>query len=149
MEQLNAIHEIQVSYERHYGKQLIRDSETAFEICKQAYSLVDANICLKEYFIIILLNRANQVIGFHKLSEGGIAGTVVDIRLTFSIAMKCLASGIILSHCHPSGNLKPSNQDQALTKKFVEAGKILDITVIDHLILSNEGYYSFTDEDLI
>lgn len=149
MEQLNAIHEIQVSYERNYGKELITNSEKAYEICKEAYSLMDANICLKEYFIVVLLNRANEVIGFYKLSEGGISSTVADIRLAFSVALKCLASGMIISHCHPSGKLKPSNEDQCLTNKFNEAGKLLNILLLDHIIITTDGYYSFADNGLI
>jgi DNA repair protein RadC len=149
MEQLNALHEIQVNYTRSYGIEAIRDSQSAYEICKKAYSLAEANICLKEYFIIILLNRGNQVIGFYKLSEGGLSGTVADIRLAFSVALKCLASGMIISHCHPSGQLKPSTQDQKLTRQFSEAGKLIDIQVIDHLIVSTEDYYSFADDGQI
>lgn len=149
MNQLSKLHEVQVSYSRNYGKITVTNSITAYEICKQAYSLTECNILLKEHFLIILLNRSNEIIGFQKISEGGIAGTVVDIRIAFSIALKCLASGMIITHNHPSGKLKPSDQDQRLTNKFSEAGKLLECQLLDHIIISDEGYYSFADHGLI
>jgi DNA repair protein RadC len=118
-------------------------------LIKEIYSNTQSEIELKEYFFMILLNRANKVIGYYKLSEGGISGTVVDLRLAFGTALKGLASGIIITHNHPSGNLSPSEEDKRLTKKFVEAGKLLDIAVLDHLIVTNNGYYSFADEGII
>jgi DNA repair protein RadC len=149
MKQVNTLHEIHVKYTRSYGTEAIKDSETAYSICKQAYAQAEANINLKEYFIVILLNRANQVIGYYKLSEGGLSGTVADVRLAFSVALKCLASAMIITHCHPSGQLKPSSQDLKLTKQFVEAGKLMEIQVLDHLIVSIDGYFSFANEGLI
>lgn len=104
---------------------------------------------LKEYFFILLLNRGNKVIGYHKLSEGGMSGTVADIRLAFATALKCAANAIILCHNHPSGTLDHSAQDRMLTDKFVEAGKLLELTVLDHVILTSEGFYSFADAGLI
>lgn len=149
MEQIKTLHEIQVNYERNYGKESICNSQAAYDSCMMAYKLSDANINLKEYFFIILLNRANQIIGYHKLSDGGLNGTVADVRLAFSIGLKCLASGMIITHNHPSSSLKPSNQDQALTNKFVEVGKVMDIQVLDHIILTETGYYSFADNGLL
>lgn len=104
---------------------------------------------LKEEFYILLLNRANAVLGWYKISEGGIAGTVVDPKLIFSVALKGLASSLILAHNHPSGNLRPSPEDIALTKRLREAGRLLEIPVLDHLILSAEGYFSFADEGVL
>jgi DNA repair protein RadC len=104
---------------------------------------------LKEEFYILLLNRANRVKGWYKVSEGGTAGTVVDPKLIFSTALKCHASSIILSHNHPSGNVKPSEEDLKLTKKLTEGGKLLEIAVLDHLILTSEEYLSFADEGLL
>ena len=103
----------------------------------------------KEEFYIILLNRANKVLGWYKVSEGGMSGTVVDPKLVFSIALKSMASAILLSHNHPSGNLKPSNEDINLTKRLKEAGALLEIPVLDHLILTSDGYYSFADEGMM
>lgn len=104
---------------------------------------------LLEQFKILLLTRANRVIGIYEVSSGGMAGTVADPKLIFSAALKACASSIILSHNHPSGNLKPSQADISLTQKFRTAGSFLDIDVLDHIILTSEGYISFVDEGLI
>lgn len=104
---------------------------------------------LREEFYILLLNRANFVIGWCQISQGGLTGTVCDPRLIFSIALKCLAVSLILAHNHPSGNTQPSVADIQLTKNIAEGGKLLEISVLDHLILTAEGIYSFADEGLI
>lgn len=102
-----------------------------------------------EEFKILLLNRAHRVIGIYDVSSGGICGTVADPRVIFAAAIKSCATSIILAHNHPSGNLTPSEADISLTRKLKDGGLILDIKVLDHIILSQEGYYSFTDEGLI
>ena len=102
-----------------------------------------------EYFYIICLNRANQVLGFHQVSKGGISGTVTDVRVIFQVAIKTSSSGLILAHNHPSGNLQPSEADLKITRKIKEAGALLDISVLDHLVLTEEGYLSFADENLM
>jgi len=102
-----------------------------------------------EQFWILLLSRSNGIIAKRKISEGGVAGTVVDAKVIFKYAIDQLASSIILVHNHPSGNLSPSQQDRTLTKKLVEAGEVLSIKVLDHLIISNLGYTSFADEGWI
>lgn len=104
---------------------------------------------LLEQFKILLLNRANKVLGIYEVSSGGIAGTVADPKLIFSAALKGCASSIILSHNHPSGNLKPSQADISLTQKLIAAGSFLDIAVLDHVIVSSEGYLSFADEGFL
>jgi len=91
------------------------------------------------------MNRANQTIGYAKISQGGITGTVVDTKIIAKYAVDCLASGIVLAHNHPSGNLQPSTQDLQLTKKLTEAMKLLDVSILDHLIITTEGYYSFVE----
>lgn len=152
MEQINPITELQelkVTYSCKPLKKPITSSEQAYEICKQAYFLSDANISLREYFFIILLNRANKVLGYYQLSSGGVTGTVADPKLAFSIALKCLASSVILTHCHPSQNKQPSESDRQLTKKFKAAGELLDINVLDHLIITKEDYFSFADHGQI
>ena len=96
-----------------------------------------------ESFFILLLNQANKTIGYSKISQGGIAGTVVDIRIIAKYAIESLATSVILAHNHPSGNLNPSSSDIKITEK-IEAGlKILDIKVYDHIILSADSFYSF------
>jgi DNA repair protein RadC len=104
---------------------------------------------LVEQFKVMFLNRANQVLGILELSTGGIAGTVADPKLIFAAALKACASAIILSHNHPSGNLKPSAADLQLTKKVKAGGELLDIAVLDHVILTNESFYSLADEGLL
>ena len=102
-----------------------------------------------EEFNILLLNRANRVLGFYNVSKGGQTGTVVDAKVVFAAALKCKAVSLVISHNHPSGNLNPSMADISITKKLVEGGKLLDIKVLDHLIITPYGYYSFADEGKI
>jgi DNA repair protein RadC len=102
-----------------------------------------------EEFWMLLLNRANHVKSKHLISKGGQSGTVADPKIIFKTALEHQAAYIILAHNHPSGNLKPSNEDIKLTKKLVEAGKFLDLLVVDHLIITDHAYYSFCDEGLI
>ena len=99
-----------------------------------------------ESFYIILLNTNNQLIKTVRISEGGISGTMVDLKRVFKTTLDNYATSTILAHNHPSGNLQPSISDEWLTKKIIEGGKLLDITIIDHLIIGNEGYFSFVDE---
>lgn len=124
----------------------ITSSREACDIFRTYWS---DRISYKEEFYILLLNTANRVLGLSKISEGGLSSTVVDTKMVFQSALKANAANIILAHNHPSGNLQPSQSDLVLTKKLVEAGKLLDIKVFDHLILSYMGYYSFNDEGLI
>ncbi|PIQ20224.1 MAG: hypothetical protein COW65_16445, partial [Cytophagales bacterium CG18_big_fil_WC_8_21_14_2_50_42_9] len=102
-----------------------------------------------EEFWIILLNRANVVMKKMPVSSGGVAGTVADPKIIFKHALESLASAIILVHNHPSGNLKPSTADISLTKKMKEAGSLLDLPILDHIIFTEHQYYSFADEGLL
>jgi DNA repair protein RadC len=104
---------------------------------------------LHEEFWILFLNRANHVISKKQISSGGMAGTVVDSKIIFKNALDEKASSIILCHNHPSGNIQPSEEDKKLTKKIIEAGKVLEIAVLDHVIVSHSGYFSFADEGLM
>jgi DNA repair protein RadC len=104
---------------------------------------------LHEEFWILFLNRSNKVINRMKLSQGGISGTVTDVRIVMKKAIECLASGIIVCHNHPSGNLNPSESDSKITQKIKEAGNLMDIQLLDHLIISDKDYYSFADNGLI
>jgi DNA repair protein RadC len=103
----------------------------------------------REVFAVVYLNRANKINHFEIVSEGGITGTIADTRIILRKALEVDAVSIILSHNHPSGSLKPSRADETLTQKIKEAARFFDITVTDHIIVSNEGYYSFADEGLI
>lgn len=102
-----------------------------------------------EEFWVILLNRANVVMKKESISSGGVAGTVADPKIIFKKALEQLASSIILVHNHPSGNIKPSAADISLTKKMKEAGQFLDLPILDHIIFTDNDYYSFADEGLL
>jgi DNA repair protein RadC len=102
-----------------------------------------------EEFWLLLLDRANKVIKKLQLSKGGVAGTVVDPKLVFKLAVDHLASGIIMFHNHPSGNLKPSDSDLKLTKRLKSSGELLEIAVLDHIIITNTGFFSFVDEGVM
>jgi DNA repair protein RadC len=102
-----------------------------------------------EEFWVLLLNRSNQVIKTERISAGGVAGTVADPKMIFKKALDMLASAMILVHNHPSGNTKPSQSDIQLTKKIKQGGEMLEISVLDHLIFTDEGYFSFNDEGLL
>lgn len=102
-----------------------------------------------EEFWLLLLNRANKVIRKQNISQGGISGTVADPKLIFNHALNQLASSIILVHNHPSGNTRPSEADKRLTRQLHEAGKLLEIAVLDHIIFTDNNYFSFADENLL
>jgi DNA repair protein RadC len=118
---------------------------------RDAYDIIKADLLdiPHEEFWVLLLNRANRMIKKWQISQGGIAGTVADPKIIFKLALDELASGIILAHNHPSGNLTASQADLDLTRKLREAGKLLDIQVLDHLIVAGQKYFSFADEGLI
>ena len=144
------VSEIEVSYRPAIGrKPKIACSLDAYIELKLFFP--DETIALQEQFVCMYLNRANLVIGVYPISKGGITGTVVDIRLILSVALKIAATSIIIAHNHPSGNLQCSNADEQLTRKIKEASLFMDIQLSDHIILSPfEGlYYSFADEGLL
>jgi DNA repair protein RadC len=103
-------------------------------------------LCLQERFVAMYLNRSNRVIGVYHMSTGGITGTVVDVRLLLSVALKTAATGIIIGHNHPSNNLQPSNTDKQLTSKIKEGCSLLDLQLLDHLIITSVGYLSFSEQ---
>ncbi|RKD15199.1 DNA repair protein [Pelobium manganitolerans] len=144
------VSEIQVSYKPKFKA----SERPAVAGSKDVYNILFNNwdinkLELLEQFKVMLLNRANKVLGIFEVSTGGFAGTVADPKVIFSTALKACASSIILSHNHPSGNLKPSQADLNLTKKIKNGGELLDIAVLDHLIITADSYYSFADEGLL
>ena len=147
---INQVTEIQIIY-----KNKIKPSERSRITCSEdAYKILKENwnqdtLELKEEFKILLLNRANKVLGIVNISSGGVSGTVADPKLIFSAALKANASSLILTHNHPSGNLKPSEADISLTNKLKNGGNLLEISVLDHLIITQEGYYSLADQGMI
>ena len=103
-----------------------------------------------EEFKLLLMNRSNAVLGIFAVSKGGLSGTVTDVRLIYQAAIKANASGILVCHNHPSGNLNPSESDTKITQKIKEAGNLLDIQLVDHLIITTDGeYFSYADQGLI
>ncbi len=102
-----------------------------------------------EEFWIIYLNNSNRILHKWRLSIGGMTGTSVDIRLVFKKAIELYSTAIILCHNHPSGKLQPSHADKQLTNKFIKAGEILDVKILDHLIITENAYFSFADESLL
>jgi DNA repair protein RadC len=102
-----------------------------------------------EHFYLVLLTRSNYVIKKHLVSQGGTSGTVVDPKIVFKTALEHLAQSVILVHNHPSGNLSPSDQDRKLTDRLVKIGRDLDLPVLDHVIFSDRGYFSFADEGIL
>jgi DNA repair protein RadC len=142
------IAEIKVSYSTQQGDKI------KLTDCRDTYGFIMSQwdidtIEFQEESKIILLNRANSVLGIYALSKGGISGTVVDIRIILSVALKCNATGIILVHNHPSGNIKPSEADKKITRKLKDCCDLLDITLLDHFIISRTDYFSFTQEGCI
>jgi DNA repair protein RadC len=122
----------------------ITSSKDVFDILKPI--LIDLPF---EEFWLLILNRANLVIKKEMISRGGVSGTVVDTKLIFKAAIENYASSIIICHNHPSGNLKPSEADIRITKNIKEAGKLMEIPLLDHLIITENGFYSFADEGLM
>ena len=139
------VSEIEVTYNTgNTPKIKIKSGEDAYNVLLDSWNL--NTLELQEEFKVILLNRVNEVLGIYPLSKGGITGTVVDQRLIFAVALKCNATGIILCHNHPSGNLKPSDADITLTKRIKKCADFMDITLIDHLIITKNNFYSFSTE---
>jgi DNA repair protein RadC len=137
--------EIAVSYKpKNSENPVIGNSREAYDVLLQFFPA--KTLALQERFVAMYLNRSNRVIGVYPMSIGGITGTVVDIRLLFSVALKIAATGIILGHNHPSSNLQPSGVDKQLTNKIKDSCSLLDIQLMDHLIITTESYLSFADE---
>lgn len=127
------------------------DEKPKITSSKDAYDHIKSELLdiPHEEFWILLVNRANRIIKKHQISLGGVAGTVADPKIIFKLALEELASGIILVHNHPSGNLSASQADVDLTKKIKEAGKLLEIQVLDHIIIAGKNYFSFADEGIL
>jgi DNA repair protein RadC len=144
---LTRVSEVQLTY-----KSKIKASERPkITSSRQVYDLLrpffEEHMEYRELCYAVYLNTANRVLGVVKVSEGGCSGTVVDSKILFQGALLCAANAIILAHNHPSGSLRPSDNDISLTKKILAAGQVLSIPLLDHIILTDEGYYSFVDEN--
>lgn len=140
--------EVQISYSNKVPSRdrvKVKGSRDA----EQAFRTVWPSITHIEYCYILLMNRQNQVLGFHQLSKGGITGSIIDVRVVFQLALKAAATSIIIAHNHPSGNLDASEADKRITLQLKQEGTILDIPVLDHIILTEESYYSMADYGLL
>ncbi len=145
---LSNIAEVQLSYStkvRAADRAKITCAKDAADIFRQIFPGLEH----REYFYTMLLNRGNKVLGFFEVSKGGIAGTTVDVRLILQAALKANASSIILAHNHPSNTLEASDADMKITRKIKQACSFLDISVLDHLILTASTYLSMADDGLI
>jgi len=144
----DSIAEVQISYSSHVkAKDRMKvtgskDAADAFRIFWPAYDHI-------EFSYMLMLNRQNQILGYHQLSKGGMTGSVVDVRVIFQVALKSCATSLILAHNHPSGNLDVSDADRKITNQIKQAGVILDIPLLDHLIMTTDSYLSMADEGLL
>jgi DNA repair protein RadC len=147
---LRQVSEVQLIYRssvKASERPVIKSSRDAYDLL---LSLWDKDtIGFIEQFNVLLMNRSNHVLGVYLASSGGITGTVADPRLILTAALKTVAVSLILAHNHPSGSTQPSRADMELTQKIKGAATYFDITVHDHLIITPEGYYSFSDEGLL
>ncbi len=125
----------------------IKSSADAAEIFRNVFNKDTFN--WSEEMLLLCVNNSNKVIGYYKLSSGGMTGTLVDVRMVFMLALKTLATGIIIAHNHPSGTLKASESDRHITRKLKQGGEMLDIKLLDHIILTQESYLSFADEGIL
>lgn len=138
---------ISLSFDKKIKKSELRtitDAQSCVSVLREVFN--KDTFDWTEEVVMLCLNRANKVVGFYKVSSGGLSSCILDPRVIFTIALNCGATSIILSHNHPSGNTTPSVQDKDITKKVKEAGKLLDIGLLDHIILTDDNYYSFMEE---
>jgi DNA repair protein RadC len=146
-ERVYNIAEVQLSYKskiKPSDRPKITNSDDAVKIFLESWD--KDSIEYVEEFKILLLNRANKVLGIANISKGGISGTITDVRIILQYAIKTCASGIILCHNHPSGNIEPSDSDRAKTRKVKESCSLIDVQLLDHIIITAEGVcYSFAD----
>jgi DNA repair protein RadC len=152
LEVLNNVSEIDIVYKKKVSckvseRPIISSASDGYKVCLHYWNR--DKIELQEEFKVLFLNRANRVLQILPISQGGMTGTVADPRLILAVAIKIAACSMILVHNHPSGSLKPSKADEELTFKIRAAANYFDIKVLDHLIITSEGYYSFTDEGLL
>jgi uncharacterized Zn ribbon protein len=144
------IPELQVSYNRSSGKFLSGKIISSFDVAEFIRNVLGKNVIeLQEQFMVLYLSQANEVIGYYKHSKGAINATVADTRIILGTALKCACVAMIVAHNHPSGNLKPSKADEVLTSRLKEGCALMDIKLLDHLIITKQGYLSFADEGIL
>jgi len=141
--------ELTVGYKRRAEKRKKIHSSLDIASFAREFLYEEGTIQYSELFFVLFLDRSNQVFAYKQLSSGGIVGTVVDSRLLFQTALLCHATEIVLVHNHPSGSIEPSESDKRLTKQISDAGRLLEIKVLDHIIVTTDSYYSFSDDGFI
>ncbi|MGJ1312189.1 JAB domain-containing protein [Sphingobacterium lactis] len=147
---MHTVAEVQLVYKTNVKPSMrpkVNSSRLAYQVLLESWD--EDRIEFVEQFKVLLVNTANRILGVCEICTGGVAATYVDIKLIMTAALKANATGVILAHNHPSGNLQPSNADKEITKKIVMAGQILEIRILDHIIVTTEGYFSFQDEGLL
>jgi DNA repair protein RadC len=147
---LFSVTEVELIYRNEVNpcdRPIVKTSSSAYDVLLNAWDM--NKIELQEEFLILLLDRSNHCLGISKISQGGVSSCLIDPKIIFATSLKSRASGIILAHNHPSGVLQPSKADIDLTHKLREGGKLLEISVLDHLIVTPHNYYSFTDEGMM
>ena len=147
-EEHTVVNELLLSYKTHslftnFSFKSLRSSKDVSRLLRRIWN---DELNIRESFYLVCFDRAMNVVGYRKISDGGLDSVHVDVRLIFSTALLCKATGIIVAHNHPSGTLFPSSADKQLTERISEAGKLLDINLIEHIILTETSYYSFRDE---
>lgn len=150
LQSLFKVNEVEIVYRNPipiHDRISITQSSTAYQVFRQTWD--ENKIELLEQFKILLIDRGSHCLGISEIAIGGMSACIVDPRVIFAIALKTKSSGLILAHNHPSGSLKPSEADLSMTNKLVKAGNLLDISIIDHLIVTTQDYYSFSDNGIM
>lgn len=142
------VSEIKISYTNEVDEVIkVLGSSEVYQVLKANWDM--DTIELQEEFKLLLLNQANQVLGIKSLFKGGVSNCSVDVRLIMSLVLKTNASGLIISHNHPSGNLKASESDKRITSKIKECCELFDVRLLDHIIMAKNSYLSFADEGIL
>jgi DNA repair protein RadC len=137
------VREIDITFkEEKIAFNQVRSSKDAYQFIKD---VLFEGMEIQEHFVVLFLSQSNQIIGYYRHSKGTINSTQVDIELVMAVAIKSLSKAMIVSHNHPSGNKEPSEADRTMTKRLKQAAALFDISVLDHVIVTNEDYYSFAD----
>ncbi len=140
--------EVELTYKStSKARSRVYSSTDAYQLLLPTYK--EGTICYKEYFKVLFLNQDSKVLGYTQIAEGGITETSADVRLILQAALLTNSVGLILAHNHPSGSLRPSREDINLTREIKSAAELMRIKVLDHLILTDTGFYSFSDEGLL
>jgi DNA repair protein RadC len=149
MRELRMMHEVKVEYKPTYNQENLTKLSSCADACSFLRDIWEDDILYRERFYMLMLNQANKVIGFTLIGIGGSSSVSIDIKMIMQSAILTHSQGIVLAHNHPSGNLTPSEADIRITKRLNEACKVMDIKLIDHIILTENNYYSFAESGIL